>query len=608
MEEIIELLATKQYIIISDEVGKGKSTLMTYLAYQFLHSTLPHIKGKFFVVKINLHQHTNEIERFEEGKNIEEFIFDSFVKSSNFEELEWKVFEEYYQNGRFILMLDGFDEIASRYEVQTSNFIQKALDSKLSNVIIATRPSALRILESSNAFILNIMPILQSDQKIFLTNYFKSQNSISNTFLEFELDELITKIFNKLSNSIRENFANFRNGNIMFSSPLHLKMFADVIFQKILKNKCNFEDAINSIIRLNMYQIYDEFIQNKFTIAQEDKGDVVKSEIKNLERRGFKRLDFYKCVRKLAFNTVHPAFKDNPLNIDEREKELMQYYGVILIQNNEIHFIHRSYAEFFIAHLFLEELIDGNISSNFEKEHFLVSLLTDINYEVIKGFIDKALSDKELYDKISTESFQCLGKFIIKEFEILEGNDKNFLHCVFHHELNERLRREPRQDFVFLSHLMMQSLMCCNDEEDVNVIKSILELPWDINNIPDHLKPDDYQYMYTMETGKNLFHLTCELGLNCLLSAVWELAENVFKDDSKMYFLTTSSTSPYDSNYNAVMYAFRRIERNRGKFNLQKCLTIDKLRNSNNINILEEINLSGIDNFNLTSLFCYLIV
>jgi len=488
MEDILTLLSTRQYIIISDEVGKGKSTLMTHLAYQFLQSSPPHIEGKFFIVKISLHQHAKLLENFKGKTLLNRFIFDNFVSCSEFKEFEWAIFEEYFKNGKLILMLDGFDEISPTCENQTLSIIQKALNSNFSNVIVATRPHILNtlgsIVDSSKTVILNLTPIFTSDQINFLTNHFKTQNKVAKKFSEAEFDKLIKNIMQKLFTSVRENIEDYIHGKFLLSSPLHLKMFAEVISEKIFKNKNSFKDVINRIVSLNMYQIYDEFFYIKSDIAEEEKGDVVKREIKNMERRGSNRLNFYNCARKLAWNTLHPAFKANPLEIDEREKKFLQYYGLVTIQNDEVCFIHRSYAEFFIAHLFIEELDKKNFSStsNFANENFLVNILTVNDYETIKGFIDTALSDKDLYDTISSDSFKCLGKFIINEFKKLEGNDKNFLHCVMFHELKERMRRVPRKDFVFVSHLMIQSLIYCNDKEDVDAIKHILQLPWDINS------------------------------------------------------------------------------------------------------------------------------
>ncbi|CAG9806794.1 unnamed protein product [Chironomus riparius] len=605
MDDIVKLLSTKKYIIISDEVGKGKSTLMTYLAYRFLKSALPHIEGKFFVVKVNLYLYANILREFERNFNLVEFVFDNFVKSSDFKEFERKVFEEYFEKEKVILMLDGLDEVLPTCETQTLRIIQDAFRFDSLKVIIATRPFVLNKLETSKTVVLSLSPIQSSDQQNFLTKYFKSQNQIAKRFSKSEFDELIKIMMHKLFSAVRENSDDYKNEKILLSSPLHLKMFAEVICKKILNSKCKFEDAISSITFLNMYKMFDEFFQNKLAIALEHKGKVVKDEIRNLELKGHRRPDFYNSGRKLAWNTLHPSYRENPIEINEKEKDLLQYYGVVSKQNNEIHFIHRSYAEFFIAHLFIAILIEGNCSSlsNFAKENFLVSILTGYDLETIKEFIDTALSDKNLYDEISNDSFECLGKFIINEFKTLEGNDKNFLHCAFFHELNHGLHRIPRKDYVFVSHLMVQSLIYCNDQEDVDVIKNILQLPWDINNIPEHLKSPDYKYLYTMETGKNLFHLTCELGINSLLLVVWDLALKVFQEDAKEFFFTKSSTSPYDFNYDAVYFAFRRIERNEGKFTLQQCLNIDEMRLFKNVNIFKKINLNEADNFQSSSLY-----
>lgn len=119
---------------------------------------------------------------------------------------------------------------------------------------------------------------------------------------------------------------------------------------------------------------------------------------------------------------------------------------------------------------------------------------------------------------------------------------------------------------------------------------------------PDHLKPADYQNLYSMESGKNLFHITCELGINCLISVVWKLAEKIFQENRKEYFLK-KCTSPFYPDHDAIFYVFRRISYDKAKTKLENYLTINELRGKNGKNVSEIINLNVIENFRLSTIY-----
>lgn len=624
MDEILQLLSTKKYIIISDEVGMGKSTLMTHLAYQFLHSTLPHINGRFFVVKINLHQHVTRLENYNNDTNLDRFIFDNFVKSSDLKEFEWKVFEEFYQKGSLILMLDGFDEIASSditRRAVTSNceryllqIIQNFINSTTSNIIVATRPMYAQYLSTNMSYTLNLEFLSIQDQLNHLTTLLMSHEKTRKHYSESDVNDLCIKLLHRMLTSVTENFdSKGQYERTMLSFPLHLRMFGEVIVNKIIEN--NFE--IDQISCFNIFDLYDDFFKIKVKIAQEDKGKIVKGEIRSLEHEEFETLQLRDCAKKLAWNTLHPFFGTNPLKISDKEKKFMQRYGLVTIENNEVYFVHRSYAEFLIAFSFFKELMKGTLlTTNFAKNHFFIDILTLMDYENIKGFIDTALSDESIHQDISIESFQNLGKFIIKEFNELQGNDKNFLHCMIEHSKNYSFKKGTIKDYVFISHCILTSLMFCDSEDDVTSIKNILEISWDENcvyNSQSCTVPFSSGITIQMnsktqaeKSQRNLFHLVCELGINCLISAVWKLAEKIYGQNAKDYFFNQilnnrkETFTIFNVSLHLDLYC---TEIDPFKVNIRRCTEIEELRKLSFIREDKNIDLNKDCNFHLSSIF-----
>lgn len=107
--------------------------------------------------------------------------------------------------------------------------------------------------------------------------------------------------------------------------------------------------------------------------------------------------------------------------------------------------------------------------------------------------------------------------------------------------------------------------------------------------------------MYNSETGKNIFHITCALSINSLISAVWQLAEKIFKEDAKQYFLR-KSTSPYDPDDDAISIFFKQISNDNTR-NLLQISPASELREKTNLDIIISKDLNDNDNFKKSSIF-----
>lgn len=62
-------------------------------------------------------------------------------------------------------------------------------------------------------------------------------------------------------------------------------------------------------------------------------------------------------------------------------------------------------------------------------------------------------------------------------------------------------------------------------------------------------------YPLCVSFGENLFHLVCRLNIKCLITIVWKLAEKVFKEEAKDYFMI-ENTFKFSENKRAFNYTF----------------------------------------------------
>jgi hypothetical protein len=162
----------------------------------------------------------------------------------------------------------------------------------------------------------------------------------------------------------------------------------------------------------------------------------------------------------------------------------MLRYGIVSQHNGKLHFVHRSFAEFFVAQMFLEALDKEKIrESIFGKKNILIQIFVSPPSETIRTFIDSALSTEMIYQKITKQSLKALGSFLISEFKSIEEKSplKNFMQLILENEKG-RVRRASPKYFVFLSHLCLSSLLECEDEKEAT--KKILLLTWDDEEEP----------------------------------------------------------------------------------------------------------------------------
>jgi predicted NACHT family NTPase len=157
-------------MLLVAEPGMGKSTFLSYMAHE-----IKKWNPSVWVLKINLNEHTNELENTE-------FEQECFDKCKNFlwnaahspEQDALKVTKEIFlqaleQSGKVVILLDGFDEISPDYSPKVKKVISALKDKTASKIWISSRFSYQQDLENIlGKFACTLQPFTQDNRVQFL--------------------------------------------------------------------------------------------------------------------------------------------------------------------------------------------------------------------------------------------------------------------------------------------------------------------------------------------------------------------------------------------------------------------------------------------------------
>jgi len=475
LNEIFDLILIRQYIKIVDGAGKGKSTLSSHLAFELVNSNLPNIEGKFFVINIIVRNHYEIISSYNEtDTNLDKFIFDNFVKTSDEAEFEWKLFQEFCRDGKVICFLNGIDHIP-KYKKPLNQIVNNILKNGNLKLIITTRPEYDQKF-NINALVLNLIPLNDEEQLKYLKKCLTTNKELQEAFRNSEsnIDRLCGQPLEEMFCNLKVYHGKFVDR--MMSYPSHLKRFAEVIVERVYENKSNLNDAIGSITSFNAFSLYVECFRNKDIMVRA--GTEMREEISKLEHPQLNHRNLYFCATKLAWSLCS---NQNSKPLKNEDFDYLKYFCVL---NDKNKFADRSYWEFFIANLFIGNLIHGTYSDislpDFAKDDFLISILTSPKFEMIKMFINEALSDDNNYKRIEEKQKKLLGELLLETYKNPKKSNKKFVNMILTYEEELNSERKINNSFVFIKHLIFDSLTYCVSEENAATIKALLEETSDI--------------------------------------------------------------------------------------------------------------------------------
>lgn len=444
---------TQRVVIIANDPGFGKSALLTSLAIKIKNQTvIPP-----WIVRIDL----NKYIMVNSQPSLNNINFDanttanclrsaiSFVSSiavPNEKNLfERKLFEVGMQHHktddsqtevypRLVILFDGFDEINPVFNTKTTNMIKALLKTHIAQIFISTRNSEKTHLEnefSSPSFTLGALS--ESDQITFLARFWRwlctSRKTLNesgyrpiipedskrirrrrNTNIDKKIEkkdqkysklakEFIVIVNNTDKSSKHDNANSFSLNEI----PLSLQMMAELVHRR------NFD--MKDVVKMTDIVMYEEIIKASFDYYKNRKRENLNASYK-LQ---------YDLHYDLAVKQIFPEVKTHSSKklSDEGVRNALVEIGLL---KPNLEFIHRIYAEYFVAEYLannlheenaqqiLENILFNRMFANISK--FFEHNLKPENFDRMKSILEASIvrlctneETKQLAPTIATEAF-----------------------------------------------------------------------------------------------------------------------------------------------------------------------------------------------------------
>ena len=229
----------EQIIVISDEAGMGKSTLMTNLSRNLNNNA-----KNSCVLKVDLNKYFKQLRAYKQNKRSIEFLCALNIFKTDLEKYLLKRFSSKKMKLKLVVLFDGLDEISPYYKEAVLDIVDD-LKQMNAQIVITTRPHLKEELENHYGVIsYQLTKFNHENQKNYLISYWKLNcANISRNDIEKKAEAVLKKIANSINDRERD----------LTGIPLQLKLFSE-----IYSSEFNKEDE------LNLKLLYEKFVQKKF--------------------------------------------------------------------------------------------------------------------------------------------------------------------------------------------------------------------------------------------------------------------------------------------------------------------------------------------------------
>jgi len=159
--------------------------------------------------------------------------------------------------------------------------------------------------------------------------------------------------------------------------------------------------------KFDLLDLYKRFTKSKHDIYWEEKMKIMVSTVFAEEQR---ESDFKKLTedhQHLALQVLFPKevvriFKDISQSVFKTQR--LARYGILYYIDNNPHFIHRTFAEYYVAEFLIEKLSKETTPEQELLDFLLKDILMNENYQVIGSFLDGFLENCKLSNGILQQS------------------------------------------------------------------------------------------------------------------------------------------------------------------------------------------------------------
>lgn len=386
---LVEKDIIKEYrnvIILSANAGMGKTTLLSSLCLKIKKINPSNWTE---IIKITDHiQALSLYNSYNDNDDCIDFLSFKILKHDNFSNQLFK-----YNLMNVVVMFDAVDEISQENLSIVTSIVKKLLKTDIKQIWLSTRPFVQNYLENQlSVRSWNIEKFSESNQIDVLHSYWM-RNGINRT--ENDIKFFIERI----------------GSDFEISIPLHTKMIAEHYQNDNSYDKFN-NFRISEPGRLLLYKKtiktkYDDYSRNKIgmdlkheaTIKMHETNIITYNEIHG------------KLAMELLCPTIIPSY-----NLTYSEIIIINAIGIATISTHgQLNFVHKTYAEYFVAHYIFNQLND---EINDEILDFILFRLTEFvedKLDEIKKFLNEFLSNSNY----STTFIKRVGERFLNNIKIL---------------------------------------------------------------------------------------------------------------------------------------------------------------------------------------------
>lgn len=409
--------------------GIGKSTMLKYFFLKEIEKATSD-NNQRIPIYIELRKYNFDSNKRREFLN---FIYEE-AKVLGFD-LEFKYFEYMAKKGRFIFLLDAFDEISSNNMEQAATEIEE-LATKYSNnpILVTSRKLPFNHINNASLFHPYQTNGLSKDEAIALISRIS----------KFPIAQLKEEVFERFINSLEvhlyDEYQSFAENPILLF--LMLQMF---------ERNASFPTEKATFIKDSYRLLYKEHDHSKLVaLTREFKTDLPESTMMRVishlcfltyfENNG-KKSEFTESEILSLLDRVLNDEGKSSTRAEDLLADLITCLCIIHKEGQSYYFVHNIFQEFYSANYLYD--LDNEVQEQFFKDNFLAE---DMNSRLID-------TTSEYYHELD------------KEF-----NKKKLKYNIFLPVLEELKRRNEGRDFVELDTISYRVILSPKGEGDISFL------------------------------------------------------------------------------------------------------------------------------------------
>jgi hypothetical protein len=312
------------------------------------------------------------------------------------------------------VLIDGVDEVRPHYTEEVLQLLRILLKTEIRKILVTSRNSVKDQQEQELRQSYTLVPLSVEDQKSFLVMFWKQKCS--------HIEEGNPQIFADRVVELSSKHLSVREKNFM-GIPLQSTLLAEV-FEENLKKKSR---TVELPEHINFALLYDLYVKKKWDIYLSEKKLSDRTKVSVLTDDDALRdifIESHKGAALMAIFSTQQLEKLNDKNLLQKGLDLvkkiekdLEKTGIIfgIIEGRPV-FVHRTFAEYFVASLFCDNTI---ANQELMRDHLFES-----GFDGIRSMVDRILANKcPLHQAVLNSNFPHVEK-LLKRKESITQKDR----------------------------------------------------------------------------------------------------------------------------------------------------------------------------------------